>query len=62
MEPEQTGFPSFQGMDAEAGDGLQAEAKMLLLSHCPKEAERAGRLVSPLHNTTRKIPQCWEDG
>lgn len=40
MEPERTGFPSFQGMGAEAGDGLQAEAEMLLVTHCPTEQEK----------------------
>lgn len=37
MEQEQTGFPFFQGMGAEAGDGLQSEAKVLLVTQCPTE-------------------------
>lgn len=53
MEPEQTGFPSFQGMGAEAGDGLQAEAKMLLVTQCPTEQEK-GLAVWCLLYTTRQ--------
>lgn len=60
MESEQTGFPSFQGMGAEAEDGLQAEAKMLLVTQCPTEQEKGLAawclLYTVLQNRQGKYP------
>lgn len=53
-------FTSFQGIGAQAEDGLQAEAKMLLVTQCPTEQEKGLAvwclLYTVLQNRQGKYP------